>query len=431
MARFMARLATPFSIVLLGCAVMTGGVASPTSAADGGFDRTDRDSVERAWLEANPMGRTIDPGWTGSIASCTAGSVNPEMQQAVVKAINFYRVLAGLDPVALDPGLSGLAQEAALVFGAGGAVQDVHTILPTDPCYTSGAALAARSSNVSFGTMGLMSLVSYMQSSSHRPWILYPPTRLMGSGYVSVSEWKQYNALWVVPWNDPSGAAAAPAGSYSNPEWVSWPPAAAQTPADLLRGNWSLTSYNAGVDFSGAAVTVVGPGGQEFKPTPWVRPPGWAAAVYWSAQELGSPGENPGIYDVTVSGVTRDGVALPPVRYQVNSFQPRVPAAPTAPTTPSPTQNPPPATPVVVKVKATNGKSKLYVDVNPNKGSGYWKFQVQKQRVDGHWKPVKTYKTKGSKETRTINLPKGTYRVVVRAKYNYAETTSTPVTLKR
>ena len=39
--------------------------------------------------------------------------------------------------------------------------------------------------------------------------------------------------------------------------------------------------------------------------------------------------------------------------------------------------------------------------------------------------------TQGSKETRTINLPKGTYRVVVKAKYGYAETPSAPVYLKR
>ena len=85
----------------------------------------------------------------------------------------------------------------------------------------------------------------------------------------------------------------------------------------------------------------------------------------------------------------------------------------------------------MVKVKPRSGKSKLFVDVNPNKGSGYYTFQVQKKRTNGTWKPLKTYRTKGSKETRTINLPKGTYQVVVRAKYGFAETTSKSVNLKR
>ena len=84
-----------------------------------------------------------------------------------------------------------------------------------------------------------------------------------------------------------------------------------------------------------------------------------------------------------------------------------------------------------VKVKATGGKSKLRVDVNPNKGKGYWKLQVQKQRSNGSWKSLKTYKTKGSQETRTINLTKGTYRVVVNAKYGYQGTTSASVYLRR
>ena len=84
-----------------------------------------------------------------------------------------------------------------------------------------------------------------------------------------------------------------------------------------------------------------------------------------------------------------------------------------------------------VKVKAVKQKSKLRVDVNPNKGRGYWKFKVQKQRVSGSWKSLKTYRTKGKKETRTINLKKGTYRVVVKPKYGYGATTSGSVYLKR
>ncbi len=84
-----------------------------------------------------------------------------------------------------------------------------------------------------------------------------------------------------------------------------------------------------------------------------------------------------------------------------------------------------------VKVTSVSSRSKLRVDVDPNKGRGYWTFRVQKKRADGTWKPLKTYRTRGSAETRTINLPKGTYRVVVRAKYGYAGTTSGSVVLKR
>ena len=87
---------------------------------------------------------------------------------------------------------------------------------------------------------------------------------------------------------------------------------------------------------------------------------------------------------------------------------------------------------VVVRVKAKSGGSKLFVDVDPNKGSGYWRFQVQ--RLDPGtmtWKARKTYRTKGTKETRTINLPKGTYRVVVASKYGYLGDASAGVKLRK
>jgi subtilisin family serine protease len=96
--------------------------------------------------------------------------------------------------------------------------------------------------------------------------------------------------------------------------------------------------------------------------------------------------------------------------------------------TPTVTQS---ALPATVKVKAVSGRSKLKVDVNPDKGTGYWTFQVQRRNADGSWKALKSYRTQGARETRTLNLPKGTYRVVVRAKYGFAETPSAAVYLKR
>lgn len=87
---------------------------------------------------------------------------------------------------------------------------------------------------------------------------------------------------------------------------------------------------------------------------------------------------------------------------------------------------------VTVQVKAVTSASKLWVNVNPNKGSGYWTFRVQRKRSDGTWATLSTlYKTSGSTETRTIDLKKGTYRVKVYAKYGYKGATSAKVTLKR
>ena len=112
------------------------------------------------------------------------------------------------------------------------------------------------------------------------------------------------------------------------------------------------------------------------------------------------------------------------------------PSAPSLPVTPM-------APVVTVRVKAVSGMSKLKVDVDPNRGTvargtpderhiRYWTFKVQVKRRDGSWRTLKkTYRTLGSKETRTVNLKKGTYRVVVKPKYGYMGSTSAEVRLKR
>ncbi len=85
-----------------------------------------------------------------------------------------------------------------------------------------------------------------------------------------------------------------------------------------------------------------------------------------------------------------------------------------------------------VKLTEVSARSKLKVDVNPNKGSKYWTFQVQRRNTDGTWRALKTYRTWGSSERRTINLRKGTYRVWVNPKFGYQGAMSAnEVTLKR
>lgn len=88
-----------------------------------------------------------------------------------------------------------------------------------------------------------------------------------------------------------------------------------------------------------------------------------------------------------------------------------------------------PAPRALVKVSANAARSKLLVDVDPDKGSGYWTFRVDRLDAAGSWHPVKSYRTKGPKETRKINLPKGRYRVVVHPKYGLRGTVSTSVAL--
>ena len=67
----------------------------------------------------------------------------------------------------------------------------------------------------------------------------------------------------------------------------------------------------------------------------------------------------------------------------------------------------------------------------PEQGQGYWTFQVHKQRTDGTWKPLKTYKTRAPRRPAPSTCRKGTYQVVVNAKYGYQGTTSATVYLKK
>ncbi len=85
----------------------------------------------------------------------------------------------------------------------------------------------------------------------------------------------------------------------------------------------------------------------------------------------------------------------------------------------------------VVKASTRSRASVIHVNVNPNKGRGYWKFRVERKKADGTWASKGTYRTVGSKETRTLNFKKGVYRVVVLPKYGYRGSTSAQVTLKR
>jgi hypothetical protein len=69
--------------------------------------------------------------------------------------------------------------------------------------------------------------------------------------------------------------------------------------------------------------------------------------------------------------------------------------------------------------------------VDPNRGTGYWRFHVERKRADGTWQRLKTYRTKGSRETRTINLRRGTYRVWVHPKFGYGAVLSGEVRLRK
>ena len=129
--------------------------------------------------------------------------------------------------------------------------------------------------------------------------------------------------------------------------------------------------------------------------------------------------------------------AAPPVSTESPAVTAPAPPAPAPPavSAPAPPAMNPPVPTAVIKVKANRNRTKLFVNVNPNKGKGYWRIKVYRKVEKGDvvtWKKVgKTLRTKTSKETRKINLGKGTYRVKVMKKFGMQGAVSKRVRLVR
>lgn len=85
---------------------------------------------------------------------------------------------------------------------------------------------------------------------------------------------------------------------------------------------------------------------------------------------------------------------------------------------------------IKVTLKAKYHRSKLLVDVNPNKKYKNYRIKVQKKK-SGKWRTVKKTRTKGSRDRRIINMPRGRYRIRVPAQFDMLRGTSNSVWLKR
>lgn len=86
---------------------------------------------------------------------------------------------------------------------------------------------------------------------------------------------------------------------------------------------------------------------------------------------------------------------------------------------------------VSVVVRAVRDGTRLWLNVNPNLGCASWRVTIQRQRADRTWARVGVYRTLGRAETRTVDLPRGTYRVVVNTQKGFQRAVSAEVSLRR
>jgi hypothetical protein len=243
-------------------------------------------------------------GWTGSVAGCNPGTIDPGYRDATIQMVNYFRAMAGLPGnVVYDAALDAKCQAAALMFAANGALS--HNPPMSWTCYSADGAEAAQKSNIALGIHGAAAVALYMSDSDafntavgHRRWILFPPQVTMGTGAAGPGGGATpADALWVL----------GPFGSRPpGPEFIVWPPAG-YVPYQVVSPRWSFSIP--GADFSGAAVAVSEDGAPMAGITQWPHVANFGDnTLVWDVAG-GSWGEGLGdtVYHVEITNVVVGG----------------------------------------------------------------------------------------------------------------------------
>ena len=190
--------------------------------------------------------------WTGAHNTCDPGTINTELQRAILSRINYFRAMAGVpDDVVFSEESNLKAQAAAQLMSINKDLD--HTPPETWTCYSDIAFQGAASSDLYLRMNGLEAITGYIRDPGdknydvgHRRWILYPQTRFMGTGEIPATEsYPASNALLVF---DDYMWTPRP---DTRDGFVAWPPPG-YVPYPVVFTRWSF-SYP-GADFSGATV---------------------------------------------------------------------------------------------------------------------------------------------------------------------------------
>ncbi len=161
--------------------------------------------------------------------------------------INYFRAMAGVPAdIQLSDVFNAKAQAAALMMSANRQLS--HSPPPTWECYSTEGAEAAGSSNLFLGVYGWNAIDGYVRDPGsgnyfvgHRRWVLYPQTKIMGTGDIPPADgYPASNALWVF-----DGNTFGPRPE-TREEFVAWPPPG-YVPYQVVFPRWSF-AY-AGADF--------------------------------------------------------------------------------------------------------------------------------------------------------------------------------------
>ena len=290
------------------------------------FDTWDREAV-MASAVAELNRQEPDHGWTGDVEDCQAGTTSQQYRDSIFQRINWYRQIAGVDPVVENPEFSTPAQHAALIMAAQG---DLSHHPPQDwACWTSSGYTGASNSNLYLGRAGVSSIDGYIRDPGannlavgHRRWILNPNAMEFGTGDIPRSqEWRVTNALYVVP--------ALWGGSNKTREergFVAWPPPG-YVPPQVNWGRWSfeLSDAHPSADFSTASVET----SDDFGPVELEIIHRGSSGIVWAMDgdtnsnllSVEPPSQGPAdsdyCYTVAISGVKINNSVQTPYEYAV------------------------------------------------------------------------------------------------------------------
>ncbi|WP_344777296.1 CAP domain-containing protein [Nocardioides panacisoli] len=265
------------------------------------LDVTDPAVVTRSWKQdVRGSSRTPSP----RIHGCKVARQPERVLRKVAGVINWYRGMAGLDPVVLAPRLNRLAQRSSVIQSYLRSEPLSHDPPRSTRCWSRAGAEAAGRSDLAMGWTGGSAVNAYMSdygvpSVGHRTPILNPTATAFGSGDAG-----QYNSLYVY---GPNSQKA------SRPPWISWP-SAGYFPYGVTPSTWSLQTSRADVDLRGARVTLTLSTGQRIRA---LDQTGDTNMLLWTLSASPRRHHDTTVVDVKVSGIKWRGVTQPPLVYTV------------------------------------------------------------------------------------------------------------------
>jgi len=224
--------------------------------------------------------------FNGDVNKCNAGSVDPKVEKATVKALNYVRRLSGLQMIKTSENYNIMAQNTALMAGANAG--SCWNRIGDTASVNSNTNLTNANKSVGDNIMEQLAEPGGLNEGvTHRRWLFWPFLKNVGVG----STTNGYS-LYV-----------GGQGSFAKrvPEFTSWP-TAGFFPAQLVDsvGRWSFSTGNASADLHAAKVSVIGPNGKNITVVVLPVVDGYAMpTLVWQMPNMLTTGD----YNITVSDV--------------------------------------------------------------------------------------------------------------------------------